>query len=345
MNYLFKMGLSALKYRLLKIRTPVNLMLSVTDRCNGKCQYCGIPGRGKKELSREQIFQIIDEFVRSGGSRIALWGGEPLMRKDIGEIISHCRGKGLLTSMDTNGYLVPDRINEIKELDVLVISFDGDENLHDMNREKGSFKKVIKAFESACGKMLVWTITVLTKHNLESIDYILERAKEYGFYTTWQVLHHRGLGSGQAQAMLPEPEEYRDAIKNLMQRKEQGAPIVNSMKYFQYLLDWKDYAVPISKERKHGLSCYAGQLYCNIDTDGVLYPCSVLIDDVPGKNVLEQGFKEAFDYAKNIPCQSCSAGCYIEYNYIYSLNLGVICNWFKFIRKRKSKKPGIILSE
>jgi len=56
MNYLLKMGLIALKYKLLGIRTPANLMLSVIGRCNGKCKYYGIPARGKKELNKRQIY-------------------------------------------------------------------------------------------------------------------------------------------------------------------------------------------------------------------------------------------------------------------------------------------------
>jgi len=55
---------------------------------------------------------------------------------------------------------------------------------------------------------------------------------------------------------------------------------------------------------------------------------------VPAKNALEVGLKEAFDHAKDIPCQSCSGGCYIEYNYTYSLNPQIIMNWFRYISKK-----------
>ena len=331
-KFLLRMGIAALKYRIFRKRAPVNLMLSVTDRCNSRCKYCSIPLRARPELTKEQIFHLIDEFVGLGGSRIALWGGEPLVRDDIGEIIDYCKGKGLFTSLDTNGYLVPQKINQIRNLDVLVISFDGEEEVHDTNKEKGSYQKVIKALKAACGKMPVWTITVLTKHNLHSVDFILDKAKQSGFYTTWQVLHHQSLGSEDSRLMLPIREEYRKTIKLLMQRKKEGNPIVNSGEYFKYLYDWPDFTKPCLKEKRSKLSCYAAQLYCNIDTDGRLYPCSVLVDLVPAKNVFEAGFKEAFDYVKNIPCQSCNAGCYVEYNYIYSLDPGVILNWLKYIK-------------
>ena len=124
-------------------------------------------------------------------------------------------------------------------------------------------------------------------------------------------------------------EEFKKVIKLLMKRKSQGYPIVNSQEYFRYLYDWPDFNRIFLKEKIHNLSCYAGKLYCAIDTNGKLYPCCILVDLVSAKNAVEVGFKEAFDYVKNIPCQSCSTVCYIESNYLYSLHPGVIMNWLK----------------
>ncbi len=333
MNYLFKMGTATLKYHLLGKRTPTNLMFSVTDRCNARCKYCGIPLRAKPELPTGDIFRLIDEFVDLGGSRIALWGGEPLIREDIVEIINYCKSKKLLTSLDTNGYLVPKLINEISSLDVLVISLDGEKKIHDTNREEGSYDKVIRALELSCKRMNVWTITVLTKNNLGSIDFILDKAKQYGFSTSWQLLHHQVLGSEESGGMYPSSGEYQRAIEKLMERKKSGSPIVNSMQYFKYIHDWPDYKHAYLKGKWKGLSCYAAGLYFNIDTDGKVYPCSVLVGLVPALNAIEVGLKKAFDYVKDIPCQSCTAGCFVEYNYVYSLNPLVIKNWYKYVTK------------
>jgi len=324
-----RLGLSVLKHRLFKVRTPTNLMLAVTDRCNARCKYCGIPERARRDMTTEQILSLITEFRSLGGSRIALWGGEPLVRDDIGIIIRHCRKLRLITSLDTNGHLVPQKIGDLSGLDVLVISFDGEEKVHDANREPGSFAKVMKAFDAACPVMPVWTITVLTKNNLGSIDFILQEAEERGFQTTWQVLHHQTLGSSTARDMMPSREEYREALELLMARKKEGSPIVNSLRYFRYIHDWPDFRQAYIKPKHKGLGCSAGQLYCNIDTDGKLYPCSVMVGLMDAKNALTDGFKAAFDHSAAIPCQSCSAGCYIEYNYLYSLDLAVIFNWFR----------------
>ena len=330
-----RLGLNVLRHRLFKTRTPTNLMLSVTDRCNARCLYCGIPERARPEMTTEQILSLISEFRSLGGSRIALWGGEPLVRNDIGIIIRHCRKLRLLTSLDTNGHLVPQKLDDLRDLDVLVVSFDGEKEVHDANRGPGGWDKAMKAFAAACPVMPVWTITVLTKNNLGSIDSILRTAREYGFSTTWQVLHHQALGSVNVPGMMPTPAEYREAFELLTARKKEGAPIVNSLRYFGYIGDWPDYRQAYIKPRHKGLGCSAGQLYCNVDTDGNLYPCSVMVGLMEAKNVLTDGFKAAFDASASIPCQACSAGCYIEYNYLYSLDLAVMANWFGQLIGRK----------
>lgn len=57
------------------------------------------------------------------------------------------------------------------------------------------------------------------------------------------------------------------------------------------------------------------------------------MDSMPAKNIVEVGLKEAFDYVKDISCQSCSSSCNVEYNYIYSLHPGAIMNWFRYLSK------------
>lgn len=99
----------------------------------------------------------------------------------------------------------------------------------------------MQAFEVACQKMLVWTITVLTKYNLNSVDFILEKAKQFGFYTSWEILHHPPPDSEEAKHMVPTQEEYKKVIKLLMKRKSEGSPIANSREYFKYFSDWPDF--------------------------------------------------------------------------------------------------------
>jgi MoaA/NifB/PqqE/SkfB family radical SAM enzyme len=280
-------------------------------------------------MSLEGIERILDEFNGMGGSRVALWGGEPLVREDIGAIIRACRNRGFLTSMDTNGHLLPERLDDVAGLDVCVVSLDGDERGHDAGRGAGSYAKTIAGIESVLGRGIpVWTITVLNRHNLGSMEHVLGLANRMGFRTTWQVLHHQELASDSVEGMYPSDEETREAVRKLRSWKHAGRPIVNSDRYFRYLLEWPDFRVSTLGPARGGVDCSAARSYANVDTDGRVYPCSVLVDRMPALNALETGLAAAVAHVRNLPCHSCTAGCYIEYNHLYAFDMMSAFNWF-----------------
>ena len=335
------MGLGALKGNLLRKRIPLNVMYSITNRCLSHCTYCDIPTRQQVELTTEQSKNLIDQIVDAGAQRIGIWGGEPLVREDIGEIIDYSKEKGLFVSLDTNGYLVPKMLDKIKNVDILVISFDGPEKAHDANREPGSYRKCMEAIKAATKEMSVWTITVLTKNNLDSIDFILDNAHKYGYFATFQLLHHNQKMAGDTTGLKPSHEEYRKAIEKILSEKKKGAPIVSSLPYLNHLLRWEDLTVPqlFGENRRNIVKCWAGLLYCNVDVDGSVYPCSIVIDEMESKNFLDVGFKEAFMSATQEKCRACTASCYTEYNYMFSFHPMVVWNWVDFMRKSRKVNP------
>src|SRR5574341_821940 len=69
-----------------------NLRLSVTDRCNIRCQYC-MPEKEYVWLPKhdilhfEEISRLVDVFVQLGVDKVRLTGGEPLLRRDLPELV------------------------------------------------------------------------------------------------------------------------------------------------------------------------------------------------------------------------------------------------------------------
>ncbi len=90
-------------------RTVRDLRISVTDRCNFRCQYC-MPAEGMQWLPREDIlsFEEIERFARICVSRfgfngIRLTGGEPLVRAHFPELVERLAGLGVDLALTTNG--------------------------------------------------------------------------------------------------------------------------------------------------------------------------------------------------------------------------------------------------
>jgi len=93
-----------------------NLRISVTDRCNLRCDYCMPEERytwlpKDRILSLEEIARVVDAFVELGVDRVRLTGGEPLLRHGLTSLIASLATKPRLRdlAMTTNGVLLADQ--------------------------------------------------------------------------------------------------------------------------------------------------------------------------------------------------------------------------------------------
>lgn len=87
------------------------LRISLTDKCNLRCQYCMPPHvsflPGKNLLSKDEILAISNVFVKDFGiNKIRLTGGEPLLRKDARDIIESISQLPVELAITTNGVLL-----------------------------------------------------------------------------------------------------------------------------------------------------------------------------------------------------------------------------------------------
>src|SRR5262249_28681883 len=98
-----------------------NLRLSVTDRCNLRCEYC-MPEDDYAWLPREDVLQfeetsaLVDVFVSLGVDKVRLTGGEPLLRRDMPTLVRMLAAKPGLhdLALTTNGVLLADRAEALK---------------------------------------------------------------------------------------------------------------------------------------------------------------------------------------------------------------------------------------
>lgn len=103
-------------------RNITYLRISVTDRCNFRCQYCmpaeGMPWKNQDEiLSFEEIVDIVKVGTKLGIKKLRLTGGEPLVRKDLPELIKMLSSIPKIEEigMTTNGVLLPKYAKQLKE--------------------------------------------------------------------------------------------------------------------------------------------------------------------------------------------------------------------------------------
>lgn len=122
-----------------------NLRISVTDRCNIRCFYC-MPESGVRFQPREQIlsFEEIERFVRVavslGVRKLRITGGEPLVRKDIAELIRKLtRIEGIEDlALTTNGVLLGEMAQELYDAGLRRL------NIHLDTLDRGRFKEITR---------------------------------------------------------------------------------------------------------------------------------------------------------------------------------------------------------
>ncbi|MFH0877539.1 MAG: radical SAM protein, partial [Candidatus Omnitrophota bacterium] len=115
---------------------------------------CSIPSDSslqKRELSKEEIFDILAQASAMGIREVVLTGGEPLLRGDLFDICAESRRMGLRSIVTTNGTLM-DAATAEKLISCgighLHFSLDGLQGSHDAMRGPGSFERTIEAIKT-----------------------------------------------------------------------------------------------------------------------------------------------------------------------------------------------------
>lgn len=175
-------------------RTIDYLRISVTDRCNLRCSYCIPKGFNDFEtpdhwLTFDELMRVVRAFVRLGTKRFRLTGGEPLVRKNLTDLVHRIKKIDEVEdlSITTNGTLLTSHAKSLFEagLDRLNISLDSlkRKNIEDITG-LDCLEQVMEGLRTA--KQLGFhkikiNMVVLPDKNMAEIERMLEFCIEHGF--------------------------------------------------------------------------------------------------------------------------------------------------------------------
>ena len=140
------------------------LRISLSEKCNLRCLYCmpedGVPVQPQSHLlSNEEIMKLVSQFVNQGVDKVRLTGGEPLLRKDIVDLVGQLNQLGLKQiGMTTNGVtlskLLPDLVEAgLTHVNVSLDSLDPDKFARLTRRPPSYHARVMQAIED-CARYL-----------------------------------------------------------------------------------------------------------------------------------------------------------------------------------------------
>lgn len=142
-------------------RQHTYLRISLTERCNLRCQYCmppeGVPLQPSSALlSTLEIYKLVRIFASMGVNKIRLTGGEPLLRADLVDIVSHISSNYPdieSVGMTTNGITLSRHLPSLVDAGLTHVNVSLDtlheEKFVEITRRKG-LQKVLKSIRSAC---------------------------------------------------------------------------------------------------------------------------------------------------------------------------------------------------
>lgn len=204
-NALYKSLRYLLGPRPFPLEKPVVLQLPVIDICNSQCQMCRIwENKKSDDISPEQLRTGLRNPLFSQVSGVGLNGGEPTLRKDLGElaaVLFEELPKLHSISLITNAYKYDEVIARIKDVGTVVkqhggmldvmISLDGFGEVHDKVRGKpGNFERAQHVIEFAQGSPLVHNVRIgctIIKENVYGLSDLFEFCQSKGLYIKYRL--------------------------------------------------------------------------------------------------------------------------------------------------------------
>ncbi len=305
------------------ISRPLAMLAELTYRCPLQCPYCSNPlelDRYRRELDTADWLRVLTEAAQLGVVQVHFSGGEPLVRRDLAEIVHHARQLDLYSNLSTGATLASaDALERLKKagLDALQIS------LLDSNREGNDFLAGVPSFDKKCqavetAKRIGFPITlnvVLHRHNLDRLEEIIELACH------WQVdrlelahTQYTGWAFRNRAALLPTREQVGRAAEVVARARGRlsSSGTMGSGPEIVHVLP--DYFQDYPKACLHGW----GRVFLTVAPDGAVLPCQTA-REIPGlefPNVLTASLEEIWFSAPVFqrfrgtdwmpePCRSC----------------------------------------
>lgn len=303
---------------------PLMVTLSLTDKCNFRCQYCELPKMNRDEMSTADWHRAIDELADAGMMRASIMGGEPLMRKDVGEIVDHLKARGVNVAMNTNGWYFPQKIDVVAKLDLVCITLDGPQEHNDTQRHEGAHDRVLQAIDLAQAHgVKVITMTVVTTANFEVIDYVLGVARDKGIRAFFQIEHPAdGDTNKMIGPRIAEDRSIADIALHLLQRKEEGWPVGPSKTYLKQLAGRDNEG---ARRLYSCEDCFASRYFLSVTPTGYVVPCPLTYHDGT-KNGRDIGFAKAFAELGQPKDAGCSCNPTTELNNLLHFRTDAILN-------------------
>jgi radical SAM protein with 4Fe4S-binding SPASM domain len=273
-------GAEELRAKLDKNQTLLTATIEVTRRCNLRCVHCLRPVGHDDGLTYAVVCSTIDQLAALGCMTMTLTGGEPLVRRDLLDIVAYAWAKRFAVTIMTNGTLVTGEVaaelkrSHVSELQVSV--YGADPKVHDaVTQAPGSHERTLRG------------IALAREHGLKvrvAMPLLASNAGQSPAVESW--CREQGLAFLQGALIFPRNDGNRYPL-TLLASSEQMALVIK-----QEDASVRDQPVPAATASDGVPLCSAGRDRLAVGADGSVYPCDAW--RVPLGNVHSDGLADVW---------------------------------------------------
>lgn len=211
-------------------QAPFTIAWEVTRACAFACVHCRADAqhqRDPRELSTEEGYHLIDRLTEFGSPILVFTGGDPMMRKDLFNLISYADRAGLRCSLTPTATALPTiaRLQKAQDAGVrrIALSLDAPSpDIHDAFRQmNGSWERTMAILHNAHSIGLSTQInTTVTTHNVDLLPEMVQFVKDVGA-VQWSVFFLVPMGRGQELSMIT-PEQHETTLAWLYDLAQAG---------------------------------------------------------------------------------------------------------------------------
>lgn len=287
---------------------PLAVHLEIIGACNLTCTHCfaGALPRNDHPLSLQEIDVLCRDLAGMGAFRLGLTGGEPMLRKDLFDILDVATSHGLHPCLTTNGLMITEEnAREFGRRDLvwLNVSLDGaTAESNDAIRGEGTFDQVLEKLH-LLGRYARFTIAfTITSQNAGEVEACASLARSVGAHTAvFRPMYPTGTGLSNMQ-LMPTFQQYSNALQQLDGCLEIDEDL--------HGID------PFSPQHRDELladvtgnsGCGAANHVASISVQGDVNPCSFLGAEWDSGNIRQRSFREIWNEGQKFRAMRAMSG-------------------------------------
>lgn len=303
-----------------RFTAPLFTVWNITQACNLTCKHCYQDAKHKPladELTTDEKLDLLDQMAAEYVPFVAFAGGEPLIARDLWEVLAHCQKRGMHVTIATNGMLLtPEMCARLKEAGVKYVEVSIDSIVPEEHDEfrgmQGAWARSIQGIRNSVATGIRTGIaTCFTRETVHTVDDVVKFALDLGCKT---FAHFNFIPVGRGKEIMHHdmtPGQRELLMRRLQHHLAEGKiSVISTAPQFgrSCIVYGSDEGVFATGHAGKGegrktmvLSryiggCGAGRCYCSIQPNGIINACVYIPSEEVG-DIRREGFSNIWTNA------------------------------------------------